>query len=70
MAKRSEPKTPPIVPRKYSGQWIAWNSSGTKILACGRTLDEARQRGIAAGEPDPLLAKVPKANVRSVGIIL
>lgn len=60
-------QVPPIVPRQYAGQWIAWDRRQTKIVASGRSLAEAIRRAAAAGESDPVLAKAPKANVRFVG---
>jgi hypothetical protein len=57
----------PIVPKKYAGQWIAWNRAQTIIVASGRTLDEARRAAEAAGEQNPIFAKAPRANVRFLG---
>jgi hypothetical protein len=65
MGQQRQP--PPTVPRRYAGQWIAWDRRQTKIIAAGRSFAEAKERAIAAGEPAPVLAKVPKANVRFVG---
>src|SRR5205823_6528414 len=58
---------PPVVPRCYSGLWIAWNEARTEIVGSGRTLDEAREAARAKGELKPVLAKVPKADVRFMG---
>jgi hypothetical protein len=58
---------PPTVPKRYAGLWIAWDRRQTKIVASGRSFAEARQHALAAGEPDPVLAKAPKADVRFVG---
>lgn len=57
----------PIVPRQFAGQWIAWNRARTAIIASGRTLDDARLAAAAAGESAPILAKVPRADVRFLG---
>ncbi len=57
----------PIVPREFAGQWIAWNRARTAIVASGRTLEDARCASEAAGEPEPILAKAPRANVRFLG---
>jgi hypothetical protein len=56
------------VPIGYAGQWIAWNPEGTRIVANGRTLQEAAQAAAAAGESQPVFAKVPKADVRFAGL--
>lgn len=54
----------PVVPLHHAGQWIAWNSDGTRIVSSGRTLQEAAQAAAAAGETHPIFTKVPKAAVR------
>ncbi len=56
-----------MVPIRYAGLWVAWDRRQTKIIASGRTLAEAKARADAAGEPDPVLAKAPKADARFVG---
>ena len=58
---------PPIVPKEYSGKWIAWNRERTHIVASGQTADEAEDRAIEKGEDSPILAKVPLAHVRFLG---
>jgi len=58
---------PPVVPIRYSGLWVAWNEAQTEIVGSGRTLAEAKEAARARGEMRPLLAKVPRANVRFVG---
>jgi len=59
--------SPPTVPRKFAGQWIAWNRDRSAIVASGRTLDEARRAAEAVGESEPILAKAPRADVRLLG---
>ena len=66
MTKQKQ-KQPPIVPKKYAGQWIAWDHDQTRIIASGRTFAEVLDAARAAGEPDPLLEKVPRSDVRFVG---
>jgi hypothetical protein len=56
-----------VVPIQYAGQWIAWDQAGTRIVASGRTIDEALGGAEAAGEKEPVLAKAPKAGVHFVG---
>lgn len=61
-------RRPPIrVPRKYSGQWIAWSHDRTRIVASGRTYEDAREAAVAAGEPQAFLTRAPDAEVRFVG---
>jgi hypothetical protein len=57
-----------VVPLEYAGLWIAWNHEGTRIVASGRTIDEAAAGAAAAGEIRPVFAKAPKADVRYVPI--
>jgi hypothetical protein len=47
--------------------WIAWNSKQTQIIASGKTLAEAHKGALAAGDQDPLLEKVPRADVHFAG---
>jgi hypothetical protein len=63
----SEVKRPPIVPKQFAGLWIAWGRQQTRIVSSGTSVVEARDRAIAAGEPRPLLAKVPRIDARFVG---
>jgi len=58
----------PIVPIEYAGLWIAWNREATRIVASGRTLDDAIRAAEAAGEEEPSFEKLPKANVRIVSL--
>jgi hypothetical protein len=60
-------KLPPIVPKKYAGQWIAWDFAGTKIIASGRSYKETLQTAKATGETRPVLEKIPDARVRFIG---
>jgi hypothetical protein len=67
MAKPSQLKHPPVVPREYAGQWIAWDRQQTRIVAHGRTFAEVQQAAVAAGERDALFAKAPKADQSGIG---
>ena len=66
----SEPRfsVPRVVPLQYAGLWIAWDYDGTHIVASGRTFEEVVNAAAAAGETRPVFAKVPKADVRFVGL--
>jgi hypothetical protein len=68
METETKPAESPIVPLEYAGLWIAWNHEGTRIVASGRTFQEAEGAAAAAGEADSMFAKAPKADVRFVGI--
>ena len=68
MMGRAKPKGPPVVPKEYGGQWIAWNRDRTAIIGSGKTLPEAAAAAQAAGEREPGYEWVPPANRRIVGI--
>jgi hypothetical protein len=57
-----------VVPIEYAGAWIAWNHDKTRIVGSGATLEDAKRVAEAAGETQPSFAKVPKTNVRLVGM--
>lgn len=67
MNKQRQPQEPLVVPKKYAGQWIAWNRTRTQIVGNGANLQEARAAAEAAGEKDPGLEWVPPANRRLIG---
>ena len=48
----------PIIPKKYLGKWIVWNTADTKIIASGRTFLEANRAAKESGEKEPSLMKV------------
>lgn len=58
----------PVVPIDYAGRWVAWDSLGTRIVASAATLQEAVQAAAAAGEKEPVFAKVPRLDVHLVGL--
>lgn len=55
------------VPKKFCGLWIAWNHAQTKIVASGKTLDEAIAAAKRSGEKQPIFTKAPQAESRFVG---
>jgi hypothetical protein len=55
------------VPREYAGQWIAWTHDLTRIIASGESLAEVVQAAEQTGETDPVIDKVPRADVRLIG---
>jgi hypothetical protein len=59
----------PVVSIEYAGRWIAWDSRKTRIVATGNTVQEVQSAATAAGEEQPILAKVPAANARLIGPI-
>lgn len=50
-------KTPP---RKYAGQWIAWNKDETKIIAHAASFQAISQAIEKRKQPNALLEKVPR----------
>ena len=67
MTEQKETSHPPVVPKQFAGQWIAWDRRQSRIVATGRTFQDARNAALEAGETDPLLAKAPPSDVRFVG---
>jgi hypothetical protein len=59
-------KRPPVVPKEYAGQWIAWNRDRTAIIGSAKTLPEAAAAAQATGEREPGYEWVPPANRRIV----
>jgi hypothetical protein len=60
-------QTHPTVPIEYAGKWIAWNRTMTQIIASGGSAIEVLEAAKIAGEPDPVLDKVPRADVHLIG---
>jgi hypothetical protein len=60
-------RRPPMAPIEYAGKWVAWDHDETRIVASGQTFAEAVEAAERAGEKDPVMHKVPKANVHFVG---
>ena len=56
--KRQFPDRPKPAPSELAGQWVAWNSDHTEIVAHGPTFGEVRARAIAAGCRQPLMQRV------------
>jgi hypothetical protein len=52
--------------RDPASRWVVLNREQTKIIATGRTFEEAKQAAAAAGESSVLLAQMPPA--RGVGL--
>jgi hypothetical protein len=57
----------PTVPIEYAGKWIAWDHDMKRIIASGSTPAEVLEEAKKLGEPNPVLGKSPRANVRSIG---
>ncbi len=57
----------PTVPIEYAGKWIAWDHAMTRIMASGESPCEVVEAAKKIGEPDPVLDRVPPANVRLIG---
>jgi hypothetical protein len=60
-------KHQPTVPREYAGKWIAWDHDITRIVASGNSLVDVLKSAEEAGEPDPVLDKVPRVDVHLIG---
>jgi len=59
----------PDIPRKYSGQWIAWNKEGTEIIAHGTTLTECHTAANNTGRTQPRFENILHTDIRSIGAI-
>lgn len=55
------------VPREYAGKWIAWTHDLTKIIASGDSFPEVLESAKRHGEADPIIDKVPRADVHLIG---
>jgi hypothetical protein len=45
--------------QKYPDQWIVWDRGQTKVIASGRTFEEAKRAAAARGASSVILAKAP-----------
>jgi hypothetical protein len=48
--------------RPYAGKWVASNRDQTKVIAAGRTFEEAKHAALEAGERELFLTEVPPAS--------
>lgn len=58
----------PAVPFEYSGKWVAWNADHSQIVASGDGLNEVWRIVHEREIRDPVFEKIPRANVRLIGI--
>ena len=65
---QDQPRQRPSVPKEFGGQWIAWNFDVTKIVASADTLENCAEAAAKAGELNPQFEKVPRPNVRIIGM--
>lgn len=56
------------VPVEYGGKWVAWNSDHSQIIAHSDTIQELWQVINERRIPDAVFEKVPRADVRFVGM--
>jgi hypothetical protein len=57
-ARRRFPDRRAPIPLEFAGQWIAWNTDRTEIVAHGAAFGEVRARALTAGHPEPLMQRV------------
>jgi hypothetical protein len=55
----------PLIPAHYAGEWVALDRDRTRIIASGRTFDEAKHAASAAGEQSVVIGKVSPPTGRS-----
>lgn len=58
---------PPVVPKKFAGKWIAWNTGHNKIIASGKTLRVVADQVKRTRERQPGFEWVPPADRRLIG---
>jgi hypothetical protein len=59
---------PTAVPVELAGKWVAWNADHTRVVAHAETLQQLWQVVREMQVVDPVLEKVPRADVRFVGV--
>lgn len=57
----------PGVPRVYGGKWVAWTKNGKRIVAAGKTPEEARAAARRAGVSAVAYEWVPPADELFIG---
>ena len=67
MSQRPQLPKPETVGEEYGGKWIAWDDDGVKIVASGRTYEEARDEALTSGVKLPGLEFVPPSDRAFVG---
>ena len=65
----AEPTRPPVVPKDFGGQWVAWNSDATVIIANGPDLKTVMRDAEQTGEAEPSFEKIPSPDVRLIGTL-
>jgi hypothetical protein len=59
---------PTAVPVELAGKWVAWNADHTRVVAHAQTLPQLWQAVQEMHVNDPVFEKIPRANVRFVGV--
>ena len=62
-----EHRIPPVVPKEFAGQWVAWNSDASAIIANGPDLKAVMHDAEKTGEAEPSFERIPRHDVRLVG---
>lgn len=62
-----DPRRPKPAPVEYAGQWVAWNSDQTEIVAHGRQFKEVLDAARAAGYQNAILQCVPRPDAYFIG---
>lgn len=64
MADEIIPPPRTVVRKELAGMWIAWNSTGTSIIASGDSLAEVMRLAEHCGEARPSFEKAPPMRMR------
>lgn len=60
-------KSADAVPVEYSGKWVAWNSSHSRIVAQSTTVTELWDIVKEQRIENPVFEKIPRSDARLVG---
>jgi hypothetical protein len=58
-ASRKPIDVPDTIRREYAGKYVAWTPDGRRIVAVGRTFDEAERKADRSGYPIVAIARIP-----------
>ena len=61
--------TAAVVPAEFSGKWIAWSADHSHIVAHSDTMPDLWQQVRNQRVADPIFEKVPRSDVRFVGML-
>jgi hypothetical protein len=66
--KSFDPRSTTVVPVEYAGKWVAWSADHSQIVAHSDNLRSLWQLVRDQKIENPIFEKVPRADVRFVGV--